>query len=688
MSTLAIRGRVVAENEIWQRGSVLVENGRIEKVSRDALVADQIVEMPDSYLVPGFVDLQVNGAFGVDVVDHPVRLDDLSAALPTTGVTSYLPTLVTLPLRRYPQILGELSLQRGSGAEPLGLHLEGPFISPEKRGAHAADAVIPPDSKAFGEMLGAGRVAMTTLAPELPGVHRLLEAAAERRVAVSLGHSAASFEEAWEVLERGVLSVTHLFNAMSPLHHRDPGLPGAALAHPEARCGIVADGRHVHPEMVRLAFDRLGPDRMYLVTDAMAAAGMGCGEYELAGREVTMREGVPRLDDGTLAGSVLTMDRAVRNVMDFTGCTLPEAIRMAAATPSTLMGAGRKGRLARGFDADVVALSANLEVVAAWAGGELVYESSPGSAGKASDNNGEPAVTVRSREPHATPLDNISPSQVLRIMNSEDARVPRAVQRSLPQLERVVESAREVLSGNGRVVYAGAGTSGRLAVAEAAECSPTFGVESGSFVGLMAGGPEAFAVETGEAEDDMTEGRRRVTEVDVGAGDLFVSISASGETRFTLAAQLAARERGARTACIVNDTGSEIARAADHPVEIVTGPEILSGSTRLKAGTAQKLALNMISTAALAGLGYVYGNLMVGMRPGNRKLYERAEEMVRQITGCSASEAGSALERSGYDVRTAVLIIDGVGSVGEATRLLHRTGGALRPAREAASVGE
>lgn len=685
MSALAIRGRVVAEDEVWHRGTVLVENGRIEKVSRDALDADQIVEMPGSYLVPGFVDLQVNGAFGVDVVDHPDRLDDLSAALPRTGVTSYLPTLVTLPLHRYPRIIGELSSQQGPGAEPLGVHLEGPFINPEKRGAHPAEAVIPPDPKTFGELLGTGRVAMATLAPELPGVHRLLEISAGRGVAVSLGHSAASFEEAWEALERGAPSVTHLFNAMSPLHHRDPGLPGAALAHPGPRCSLVADGRHVHPEMVRLAFDRLGPDRVYLVTDAMSAAGMGSGEFELAGRKVTVQEGTPRLDDGTLAGSVLTMDEAVRNVMSFTGCTLPEAVRMASVTPSTLLGAERKGRLARGFDADVVALSASLEVEAAWAGGELVCGSSPGSTEKSKDNNGDLGA-VWSREPRPTPLDNISPARVLRLMNSEDTKIVSAVQRALSQLERVVESAREALAGGGRVVYAGAGTSGRLAVAEAAECSPTFGVDPGSFVGLMAGGLEAVAVEEGAAEDDAAEGRRRVSELDVGGGDLFVAVSASGETRFTLAAQLAARGRGARTACIVNAPASEMAENADHPVEILTDAEILSGSTRLKAGTAQKLALNMISTAALAGLGCVYGNLMVGMRPGNRKLHARAEEMVRRITGCSAREAGSALERSGYDIRTAVLLIDGAGSVGEATRLLRQADGFLRPAREAVPV--
>lgn len=214
---------------------------------------------------------------------------------------------------------------------------------------------------------------MVTAAPELSGFLALAETAGARKAVVSLGHSDASFEEAMAALDSGARGVTHLFNAMSPLHHRDPGLPGAALSHPGACCGIIADGRHVHPEMVRLAFERLGPDRMYLVTDAMAAAGMGSGEYSLAGHRVFMEDGLPRLEDGTLAGSILTMDEALRNVLNFTGCSLPDAVRMAATTPARLIGEGeRKGRLAPGFDADVVALSPALEVEAAWVGGREV----------------------------------------------------------------------------------------------------------------------------------------------------------------------------------------------------------------------------------------------------------------------------------------------------------------------------
>jgi N-acetylglucosamine-6-phosphate deacetylase len=652
--SLALRGRVVTGGEVWGSGTVLVEDGVVRRVSREPLPAERVVELPGRYLVPGFVDLQVNGASGVDLVTRPERLGELSGALPATGVTAYLPTIVSLPPERYPELFGRLPLRRGSpGATPLGLHLEGPFISPEKRGAHEAKAISEPDPAALTRMLEAAEVGLVTLAPELPGARCLIETATRLSAVVSLGHSAASFETATAAFETGATSVTHLFNAMSPLHHREPGLPGAALAHPKARCGVVVDGLHVHPEIVRLAYERLGPDRMYLVTDAMAAAGMGAGEYDLAGRRVSMQDGVPRLEDGTLAGSVLTMDGAVRNLVEFTGCSLPEAVRMAAQTPAEVVGAARKGRHAPGFDADVVVLSESLEVEAAWAAGELVYESPRAP---------EPRQPVRPRGPD---LDEMATGELLELLNVEDAKVAPAVRLAIPQLERVVEAAREALSGGGRVVYVGAGSSGRAAVSDAAECAPTFGVEPGSFTGLMAGGTGALAAEGSRAEEDAPAGHRNISELGVGLGDLVVGVSASGKTPFTLSALAAAGELGAATACVVNEPDSEMARSVDYPVEILPGPEAIPGSTRLKAGTAQKLALNSISTATLAGLGYVYGNLTVGVRPGNRKLKERAREIVRHITGRSADEAASALQETGGDVKSAVLLLDGAASAAE-----------------------
>ena len=374
MSTLVLRGRVVAGEEVLEDAAVLIEGGVIRAVGKGPFEADETVEMPGCFLVPGFVDLQVNGAFGVDVATEPGRLVELSAKLLATGTTSCLPTLVSLPLEEYGPVLSRLSLETDAGAEPLGLHLEGPFLNPQKRGAHPEENLSLPDAGALAAMLDAVPVRLLTLALELPGADELIELAVGRGVVVSLGHSDADYETTRRAFDLGARAATHLFNTMSPLHHRRPGLPGAAVSDPRVVCTLIADGRHVHPDVLDLVYAKLGAGRAALITDAISAAGMGEGEYALAGRRVSMKEGVPKLPDGTLAGSVLTMDEALRNIVSFTGCTLPEAVRMASATPAQLIGEGeRKGALAPGHDADVVALSPELEVVAVWKGGVLRY---------------------------------------------------------------------------------------------------------------------------------------------------------------------------------------------------------------------------------------------------------------------------------------------------------------------------
>ncbi len=349
-------------------------------MSRGRLEADEVHEYPGYLLLPGFVDLQVNGAFGVDVATQPERLGELSERLLSTGTTSYLPTVISAPRSLYRETLPALrraieSGLDGGGAEPLSVHLEGPFVSPVRRGAHPAAHVSPPDTNLLNELLDLGAVRMLTLAPELRGATSLAEAASERGVVVSAGHSDATFEVAYAAFDRHIAGVTHLFNAMSPLGHREPGLPGAALAHPRVACGIIADGRHVHPQVVSLAFRMLGPDRLCLVTDAVAATGMRGGEYPLGTRRFYLDDGgAPRLESGTLAGSVLTMEEAFANILAFTGCTVPEAAKMAASTPARLVGEGdRKGRLAPGYDADVTVLRPDLSVAAVYKGGVRVY---------------------------------------------------------------------------------------------------------------------------------------------------------------------------------------------------------------------------------------------------------------------------------------------------------------------------
>jgi N-acetylglucosamine-6-phosphate deacetylase len=380
MRLVALRGRVVTDYEVWPEGTILLGDGAISEVDRDDTLAgeaDEVHDYPDSLLLPGFVDLQVNGAFGIDAASEPERLPELSRALLRTGTTAYLPTVISSPENLYERALPEIGGNTGGpqdGAEVLGVHLEGPFLNLQKRGAHAAAHVARPDPGLLARLLESGPVRMITLAPELEGAGELIEQAAARGVVVSAGHSDAGFEFAYGAFDGRVGGVTHLFNAMSALHHREPGIPGAAFAHPRVPCGIIADGLHVHPEMVGLAFRMLGPDRLCLVTDAIAAAGAPAGEYRLATRTVYSDGGVPRLGSGAIAGSVLTMEEAFRNILAFTGCTIPEAARMASTGPARLLGEGRrKGRLVPGHDADVTVLAPDLSVEAVWRAGRLAY---------------------------------------------------------------------------------------------------------------------------------------------------------------------------------------------------------------------------------------------------------------------------------------------------------------------------
>lgn len=380
MRLVALRGQVVTDYEVWPEGTVLLGDGSIAEVSPDdSLLGDahEVHDYDEALILPGFVDLQVNGAFGVDVASESQRLPELSRALLSTGVTSYLPTVISSPEGLYEEALPAIgAAAEGSsiGAEVLGVHLEGPFINLQKRGAHAAAYVVRPDTELLAHLLDLGPVRMVTLAPELEGAEKLMSLAANRGVVVSAGHSDIAFEPAYGALDGPVAGVTHLFNAMSAMHHREPGLPGAAFAHPRAVCGLIADGLHVHPEMVGLAFRMLGPDRVCLVTDAIAATGMEDGEYRLATRTVYADGGVPRLGSGSIAGSVLTMREAFKNILAFTGCTVPEAARMASTSPARLVGEGRrKGRLVPGYDADVTVLAPDLSVEDVWQRGKRTY---------------------------------------------------------------------------------------------------------------------------------------------------------------------------------------------------------------------------------------------------------------------------------------------------------------------------
>lgn len=292
-------------------------------------------------------------------------------------------------------------------------------------------------------------------------------------------------------------------------------------------------------------------------------------------------------------------------------------------------------------------------------------------------------LTTEASNPRTRDLDRMPTLQILQVMNEEDALVIAAVQKVLPAIARAVDSIAERMRRGGRLIHCGSGTSGRLGVLEAAECIPTFSARDGQVVGLVAGGPAAYLRTVEGAEDDEAQGQRDLLMLDIDDTDSVVGITASGATPYVLGALQHARTVGAGTFAVVCNEGSPIAAAADVAIEVVVGPEVLAGSTRLKAGTATKLVLNMLTTAAFVRLGKVYGNLMVDVRASGTKLHVRAAHIVADAAGVEAPVAADALLRCRGEVKTAIVWLRRGGSPEAARAMLLACGGALRAALEA-----
>ena len=318
--------------------------------------------------VPGFVDLQVNGFAGVDFLGADADgFATAGDALLETGVTAYLPTLITSAEADLVNALRSVPETR-YGPRILGVHLEGPFLSPARLGTHGLRARRDPDPVLLDRLLEAGPVKLMTLAPELPGALDLVGILQARGVTVSLGHTNATAAEANAAFDRGVRTVTHVFNAMRPLAHRDPGIVGAALVRPDVVLQAIVDGVHLDPDVVRLLW-AVASGRLALVTDATAAAGLGDGTYALGEIEIVVTDDVVRRGDGVLAGSALTMPQAVRNLVT-AGAPLERALEAASTVPAQVLGLPHLGRLFPGGPADVTVLDDRLEVVRAIVGGE------------------------------------------------------------------------------------------------------------------------------------------------------------------------------------------------------------------------------------------------------------------------------------------------------------------------------
>jgi N-acetylglucosamine-6-phosphate deacetylase len=381
--------RLLTPTDSIEHPLVLVEHGRIVDIStRSSRQVPAVVSTSDfghSVIAPGYVDLHIHGSAGYDVMDDTAEaLPAIEQLLARHGVTSYFPTTVTAPmdvtlraLERLAESIErrELELERQNAdgrirALPLGIHLEGPFISHARRGVHPPENLLAPTLALFEQFWQAarGRIRMMTIAPELEGAAEVIAEAARRGVFVSLGHSDADYAAAERGIAAGARHATHTFNAMRPLDHRSPGILGAVLTDHRVSADIIADGVHLDPAIVKLFADAKGAEQTVLITDATSATGMPDGRYRLGSFEVDVHDG-KCMADGKLAGSVLTMDRAVRNLARFAEWDLPRAVAAASQNPARVARIANKGVLAVGADADFVVLNSDGEVLRTFVGG-------------------------------------------------------------------------------------------------------------------------------------------------------------------------------------------------------------------------------------------------------------------------------------------------------------------------------
>lgn len=365
----------------FQRLNLYLAESKIQRLDQKTPGASaEVLEGARCFALPGFIDLHVHGGMGADTMDAtPDALTTMAKFFVQNGVTSFCPTTMTAPLE---QILNAVknvatAAPRYSstlGARMLGIHVEGPYISPSFPGAQPAEYIRRPKLDEFRALLAAGPVALITLAPEIPGAAELIKLARNEGVVAVIGHTDATYEDCVAAVEQGATQATHTYNAMSGLHHRRPGTLGAVLSLDEIDAQLIADNIHVHRAAMKILSRCKGPNRTILITDAMRAAGLDEGDYTLGGQKVSVKEGACRLEDGTLAGSILTMDQALRNFMTATGLSLDQAWAATSRNAARSLGMDDKlGSIGEGYWADIVLLDERYHVVATIVGGEIVY---------------------------------------------------------------------------------------------------------------------------------------------------------------------------------------------------------------------------------------------------------------------------------------------------------------------------
>jgi N-acetylglucosamine-6-phosphate deacetylase len=373
-------GKVVTPLDVFDRADVVIENGKIAAVGPGVAQGDiaETIDAEGDTVAPGYVDVHVHGSAGHDTMDGTREaIEGMAKFFATRGVTSFCPTTLTVGAEEIMKsVRAVLECQQNpiEGAQPLGVHLEGPYIDASKKGAQPEQHIRTATVGDYKDFFSLGNIKLITFAPEVEENKELIGFARSHGAAAVAGHSSATYDDMVEAVELGLNHATHTFNQMQGLHHRHPGTVGGVLLLDEIYAEFIADGVHLHPAICDMIVRLKGPDKAVMITDAISGAGMADGEYELGGQKIVISEGAVRLADGTLAGSCLTLDRAVRNIREFTGRPLKECIQMATLTPARSIGvADRKGSLEPGKDADIIILTPDLTVRTTMVGGKVVF---------------------------------------------------------------------------------------------------------------------------------------------------------------------------------------------------------------------------------------------------------------------------------------------------------------------------
>lgn len=380
--TIISGGTIVTPSETLTDHTLVIEDHKIVSIEAGRYATgkrDRLIDARGLWVVPGFIDLHVHGSAGHDTMDAtPEALIGMARFFARHGVTVYLPTTIAASRQRILAAVENVGRcpQPQDGAHHQGVHLEGPYLSPDYAGAQPSEHLRAPNPGEYATWLATGLIRLITIALELEGALSMIEQGVEQGIEFAVGHSGAGYDLVLEAADCGLRQATHTFDGMRGLHHRSPGTVGAVLTDDRIYAQVIADGVHLHPAVIKLVVRSKGVGRTILVTDAIRAAGLQDGEYNLGGHKITVRQGIARTATGSLAGSTLTLDTALRNVIRYTGLSLGEALPMVTSVPAEAIGlAGRKGVLAPGADADVTLLDSDLNVRLVIVAGQVVSRS-------------------------------------------------------------------------------------------------------------------------------------------------------------------------------------------------------------------------------------------------------------------------------------------------------------------------